>query len=94
MHRFIGAWQMNISNNIIKYYLQKVNFITGTAYAGKFADAKKRKDSLCFYAGKLPGQIPDISATALPDILSDLICVFGSTLPPLDVSHIIIHFGA
>lgn len=82
MHRFIGAWQMNISNNI-KYYLRKVYFFTVTAYAGKFADAKKRKDSLCFYAGKLPGQIPDISATALPDIQIDLIFVFGYTLPPL-----------
>lgn len=31
---------MNISNNIIKYYLKNVYFITGTAYAGKSTTVK------------------------------------------------------
>ena len=92
MHRFIGAWQMNISNNIIKYYLRKVYFITGTAYAGKSENAKKRKDSLCFDAGKLPGQIPDIAATAPPIFQIDLI--LSSGICPLDLSNVFMHFGA
>lgn len=31
---------MQIENNILKYYLQNVYFITGTAYAGKSTAAK------------------------------------------------------
>ncbi len=41
---------MNIENNILKYYLRNVYFITGTAYAGKSTTVKmlaERYDMIC-----------------------------------------------
>lgn len=41
---------MKIENNIIKYYLQNVYFITGTAYAGKSTAVKmlaEKYDMIC-----------------------------------------------
>lgn len=41
---------MKIANNILKYYLRNVYFITGTAYAGKSTTVKmlaERYDMIC-----------------------------------------------
>lgn len=63
---------MKIENNIIKYYLKNVYFITGTAYAGKSTTVKMLSDRyhMIFCGENYHGTVSDIIATpdAQPDI--------------------------
>lgn len=63
---------MIIENNILKYYLQNVYFITGTAYAGKSTMVKmlsEKYDMICC-GENFHCEVSDIVAT--PDIQPDL----------------------
>lgn len=63
---------MKIENNILKYYLKNVYFITGTAYAGKSTTVKMLADRYdMFFCGEnYHSAVSDIVATpdAQPDI--------------------------
>ena len=62
---------MKIENNILKYYLQNVYFITGTAYAGKSTTVKMLADryDMIFCGENYHGTVSDIVAT--PDLQPD-----------------------
>ncbi len=63
---------MKIENNIIKYYLRNVYFITGTAYAGKSTTVKMLSDryDMIFCGENYHSAVSDVVATpnAQPDI--------------------------
>ena len=63
---------MKIENNILKYYLKNVYFITGTAYAGKSTTVKMLADryDMIFCGENYHSKVSDIVATvdAQPDI--------------------------
>lgn len=63
---------MNIENNILKYYLKNVYFITGTAYAGKSTTVKMLAEryNMVFCGENYQSHISDIVATPeqQPDI--------------------------
>lgn len=63
---------MKIENNILKYYLKNVYFITGTAYAGKSTTVKMLADryDMIFCGENYHSTVSDIAATpdAQPDI--------------------------
>ena len=63
---------MKIENNILKYYLKNVYFITGTAYAGKSTTVKMLADryGMIFCGENYHSKVSDIVATvdAQPDI--------------------------
>ena len=63
---------MKIENNIIKYYLKNVYFITGTAYAGKSTTVKMLSEryDIIFCGENYHSAVSDIVATpeAQPDI--------------------------
>ena len=63
---------MKIENNILKYYLKNVYFITGTAYAGKSTTVKMLADryDMVFCGENYHSSVSDIVATpeAQPDI--------------------------
>ena len=63
---------MKIENNILKYYLKNVYFITGTAYAGKSTMVKMLAERYgMFFCGEnYHSKVSDIVATpeAQPDI--------------------------
>ena len=63
---------MKIENNILKYYLQNVYFITGTAYAGKSTTVRMLADryGMIFCGENYHSRVSDIVATpeAHPDI--------------------------
>ena len=63
---------MKIENNIIKYYLKDVYFITGTAYAGKSTMVKMLADrfGMIFCGENYHSSVSDTVATpeAQPDI--------------------------
>ena len=63
---------MKIENNILKYYLQNVYFITGTAYAGKSTTVRILADryGMIFCGENYHSRVSDIVATpeAQPDI--------------------------
>lgn len=63
---------MKIENNILKYYLKNVYFITGTAYAGKSTTVKMLADryDMIFCGENYHSRVSDIVATpeAQPDI--------------------------
>ena len=63
---------MKIENNILKYYLKNVYFITGTAYAGKSTTVKMLADKydMVFCGENYHSKVSDIVATteAQPDI--------------------------
>ena len=63
---------MKIENNILKYYLQNVYFITGTAYAGKSTTVKMLAEryGMIFCGENYHSRVSDIVATpeAQPDI--------------------------
>lgn len=63
---------MKIENNILKYYLRNVYFITGTAYAGKSTTVKMLADryDMIFCGENYHAKVSDIVATvdAQPDI--------------------------
>ena len=63
---------MKIQNNILKYYLKNVYFITGTAYAGKSTTVKMLADryDMVFCGENYHSAVSDIVATpdAQPDI--------------------------
>lgn len=63
---------MKIENNILKYYLKNVYFITGTAYAGKSTTVKMLADryDMVFCGENYHSAVSDIIATpdAQPDI--------------------------
>ena len=63
---------MKIENNIIKYYLKNVYFITGTAYAGKSTTVKMLSEryDMIFCGENYHSAVSDIVATpeAQPDI--------------------------
>lgn len=63
---------MNIENNILKYYLRNVYFITGTAYAGKSTTVKMLAEryNMVFCGENYHSHISDIVATPehQPDI--------------------------
>ena len=63
---------MKIENNILKYYLKNVYFITGTAYAGKSTTVKKLAEryDMIFCGENYHSNVSDIVATddAQPDI--------------------------
>lgn len=63
---------MKIENNILKYYLKNVYFITGTAYAGKSTTVKMLADryDMIFCGENYHSTVSDIVATpdAQPDI--------------------------
>lgn len=63
---------MKIENNILKYYLKNVYFITGTAYAGKSTTVKMLADryDMVFCGENYHGTVSDIVAT--PDVQPDL----------------------
>ena len=69
---------MKIENNILKYYLKNVYFITGTAFAGKSTTVKMlaEKYDMIFCGENYHSAVSDIVATpdAQPDIcyLNDL----------------------
>ncbi len=56
---------MNIENNILKYYLRNVYFITGTAYAGKSTAVKMlaEKYNMVFCGENYHSAVSDIVAT-------------------------------
>ena len=63
---------MKIENNILKYYLRNVYFITGTAYAGKSTMVKmlsEKYDMICC-GENFHCEVSDVVAT--PDIQPDL----------------------
>lgn len=63
---------MKIENNILKYYLKNVYFITGTAYAGKSTTVKMladRYDMICC-GENYHSAVSDVVAT--PDVQPDL----------------------
>lgn len=64
--------KMIIENNIIKYYLKNVYFITGTAYAGKSTTVKMLADryDMVFCGENYHIEVSDLVAT--PDIQPDL----------------------
>lgn len=68
---------MKIENNILKYYLRNVYFITGTAYAGKSTAAKMLADryDMVFCGENYHSAVSDIVAT--PDLQPD-ICFFNT----------------
>lgn len=55
---------MNISNNILKYYLKNVYFITGTAYAGKSTTVKmlSEKYDMIFCGENYHSAVSDVVA--------------------------------
>lgn len=63
---------MKIENNILKYYLKHVYFITGTAYAGKSTTAKMLADryDMIFCGENYHSTVSDVVATpeSQPDI--------------------------
>lgn len=63
---------MNIENNILKYYLRNVYFITGTAYAGKSTTVKmlSQRYNMIFCGENYHSPVSDIVATPeyQPDI--------------------------
>jgi dephospho-CoA kinase len=63
---------LKIENNILKYYLKNVYFITGTAYAGKSTTVKMLADryDMIFCGENYHSRVSDIVATpeAQPDI--------------------------
>lgn len=63
---------MKIENNILKYYLQNVYFITGTAYAGKSTTVRMLADryGMIFCGENYHSRVSDIVATpeSQPDI--------------------------
>ena len=63
---------MKIENNILKYYLRNVYFITGTAYAGKSTTVKMLADryDMVFCGENYHSNVSDVVATddAQPDI--------------------------
>lgn len=63
---------MNIENNILKYYLKNVYFITGTAYAGKSTTVKMLADryDMVFCGENYHIAVSD--AVAEPDVQPDL----------------------
>ncbi|MGN1343084.1 MAG: hypothetical protein ACI4U3_00795 [Traorella sp.] len=63
---------MKIENNILKYYLKNVYFITGTAYAGKSTTAKMLADryDMIFCGENYHSTVSDIVAT--PDSQPDI----------------------
>ena len=63
---------MNIANNILKHYLKKVYFITGTAYAGKSTTVKMLagKYDMIFCGENYHSAVSDIVAT--PDLQPDI----------------------
>lgn len=63
---------MKIENNIIKYYLKNVYFITGTAYAGKSTTVKMlaSRYDMAFCGENY--HIPVSDAVATPDVQPDL----------------------
>lgn len=63
---------MKIENNILKYYLKNVYFITGTAYAGKSTTVKMLADryDMIFCGENYHGPVSDIVAT--PDVQPDI----------------------
>ena len=56
---------MKIENNILKYYLKNVYFITGTAYAGKSTAAKMLADrfDMIFCGENYHSKVSDIAAS-------------------------------
>lgn len=62
---------MKIENNILKYYLQNVYFITGTAYAGKSTTVKLLADryDMIFCGENYHSTVSDIVAT--PELQPD-----------------------
>lgn len=63
---------MKIENNILRYYLKNVYFITGTAYAGKSTMVKMLADryDMIFCGENYHSQVSDIVAT--PDVQPDI----------------------
>ena len=63
---------MNIENNILKYYLRNVYFITGTAYAGKSTTVRMLADryDMVFCGENYFSDVSD--AVAQPDLQPDL----------------------
>ena len=63
---------MKIENNILKYYLRNVYFITGTAYAGKSTMVKMLADryDMVFCGENYHCAVSDVVAT--PDVQPDL----------------------
>ena len=63
---------MKIENNILKYYLQNVYFITGTAYAGKSTMVKMLSEryDMVFCGENFHNNVSDI--VAAPDVQPDL----------------------
>ncbi len=70
---------MNIENNILKYYLKNVYFITGTAYAGKSTTAKMLAEryDMILCGENYHGRVSD--AVATPDVQPDLCYMRGLT---------------
>lgn len=63
---------MNIENNILRYYLRNVYFITGTAYAGKSTTVKMLAEryGMVFCGENYHIAVSDVVAT--PDVQPDL----------------------
>ena len=63
---------MKIENNILKYYLKNVYFITGTAYAGKSTTVKMLADryDMVFCGENYHSTVSDI--VAVPDVQPDI----------------------
>ena len=63
---------MKIENNILKYYLKNVYFITGTAYAGKSTTVKMLADryDMIFCGENYHSLVSDI--VAIPDVQPDI----------------------
>ena len=70
---------MKIENNILKYYLKNVYFITGTAYAGKSTTVKMLADryDMVFCGENYHSTVSDIVAT--PDVQPDICFVKNLT---------------
>lgn len=68
---------MKIENNILKYYLKNVYFITGTAYAGKSTTVRMLADryGMIFCGENYHSKVSDI--VAAPDVQPD-ICYLNS----------------
>ena len=63
---------MKIANNILRYYLRDVYFITGTAYAGKSTTVRMLADryGMVFCGENYHSVVSDVVAT--PDLQPDI----------------------
>ena len=68
----LEAIPLKIENNILKYYLRNVYFITGTAYAGKSTMVKMLAERYDMVFCGENYYIPVSDAVATPDVQPDL----------------------